>query len=389
LVSTILYAGVLQGCVVSLLVFRSRSSNRVLALLLSILTIDLFAEALYFSGDIRHLAHLMGIEVPLNFLYGPLLWWYCSILTQDVKVRFRQQWWQLIPAAITAVIWSGFYISPIQEKLSILTKLEALGATDETTLFFWLLHIIHGLFYSGWVLLKVRRYQVRLKESYSMVDGLQLRWLFILSSVCAFLWVGGLAQWLLLINNIEISTTLLMLPTLAIALALYGMGYMALITPDIFMVRPSSRPANLGNKIPHEESTNRVDQNKKGFQLSVERIQLIERKLVTAMESDLLYKQADLKLRDLSEYLKTPEHHLSKVLNEAIKQSFYDYVNYYRLTAVKALLANPNMKNRSVLDLGLEAGFNSKSTFYSLFKQAESSTPAQYRNQLLKKTQQE
>ena len=59
--------------------------------------------------------------------------------------------------------------------------------------------------------------------------------------------------------------------------------------------------------------------------------------------------------------------------------SFYDYVNGLRVEAVKATLARPQSNGRSVLDIALECGFGSKSTFNAAFRKATGMAPSAYR----------
>jgi len=56
-------------------------------------------------------------------------------------------------------------------------------------------------------------------------------------------------------------------------------------------------------------------------------------------------------------------------------------VNSYRIAAVKAALLDPAREDRSFQRLFEEAGFNSKSTFNTLFKRATGMTPSEYRRQ--------
>ena len=80
----------------------------------------------------------------------------------------------------------------------------------------------------------------------------------------------------------------------------------------------------------------------------------------------------------LSETLKIPKHHLTEVLNNKMGKNFFQFVNEYRVDAVKKLLSNP--KNRySIEAIGYECGFNSKSTFFSVFKNMTQQTPMEYK----------
>jgi AraC-like DNA-binding protein len=85
----------------------------------------------------------------------------------------------------------------------------------------------------------------------------------------------------------------------------------------------------------------------------------------------------------LSEELNISTSHFSKVVNSVSKQNFSDYINSYRVEQSKKLLADPAFENYTIVAIGLECGFNSKSTFYTAFKKFTSQTPTEFRSQNL------
>ena len=52
-----------------------------------------------------------------------------------------------------------------------------------------------------------------------------------------------------------------------------------------------------------------------------------------------------------------------------LEQNFYSYINQYRVEVVKTMLANNEQAKYSTVGIGEAAGFNSKSSFYTNFKQ--------------------
>lgn len=108
-------------------------------------------------------------------------------------------------------------------------------------------------------------------------------------------------------------------------------------------------------------------------------------RLKTLMASEKLYKNAGLKLNDVAKQLKITPHTLSQLLNDNLKISFPMYLNQYRIEEAKLnIKSQPNLTLESI---GYECGFNSKSTFYSVFKKLTQTTPAQYQKSLAQNTQ--
>jgi len=91
------------------------------------------------------------------------------------------------------------------------------------------------------------------------------------------------------------------------------------------------------------------------------------------------YLEPELTLAQLSEEVKIPTYYLSHVINEKLGCTFLDFINGYRVEAAKAKLTDPTFSHYTILSIAYEAGFNSKSTFYSVFKRQTGMTPSQYR----------
>ena len=77
--------------------------------------------------------------------------------------------------------------------------------------------------------------------------------------------------------------------------------------------------------------------------------------------------------------IQIPSYQVSQAINEGLKKNFYELVNGYRVEEAKRLLADERNKNNTILSVGFEAGFNSKTTFNTVFKKFTGLTPTEYR----------
>ena len=100
---------------------------------------------------------------------------------------------------------------------------------------------------------------------------------------------------------------------------------------------------------------------------------------MTTMDRDRPWRDSELTLADLATLLDTTPHKLSEVLNSEIGQTFYDFVNGYRVREVQRRIAAGEARKLTMLALALDAGFASKSTFNTVFKKHTSQTPSDYR----------
>lgn len=69
----------------------------------------------------------------------------------------------------------------------------------------------------------------------------------------------------------------------------------------------------------------------------------------------------------------------SEIINGFAQQSFYEFINQHRGEEATRLLTDDSQRHLSVTDIGLQAGFNSNSTFFTHFKKRLQQTPRQYR----------
>ncbi|WP_237443362.1 helix-turn-helix domain-containing protein [Sinobacterium norvegicum] len=55
------------------------------------------------------------------------------------------------------------------------------------------------------------------------------------------------------------------------------------------------------------------------------------------------------------------------------------FVNNYRIEAARRILLDPDTSNMPIVELAIEVGFKSKSSFYDAFKRATNMTPTQFK----------
>lgn len=104
----------------------------------------------------------------------------------------------------------------------------------------------------------------------------------------------------------------------------------------------------------------------------------IQRKLAEAMTTRRLHHDNRVSLRGLCDSLKENPHYVSQVINQDLATNFHDLIKKHRVE--DAMTALVNEPDKSVLDIALAVGFNSKSTFNAAFRQHAGMTPREYRN---------
>jgi AraC-like DNA-binding protein len=100
------------------------------------------------------------------------------------------------------------------------------------------------------------------------------------------------------------------------------------------------------------------------------------------MDEKRPYMNAELKLADLALEINYPIHEISQVLNQDLNQSFSDFVNKYRVEEVKRRLEDKAFQKYTLMAIAQQCGFNSKTSFYRIFRNETGKTPAEYLNDL-------
>jgi AraC-like DNA-binding protein len=215
-------------------------------------------------------------------------------------------------------------------------------------------------FYALLSLRSLYAYRRSVKDNYSTIQRIDLSWLrFVLYGFIVWRSLGIIetALYFLVKNDCVILVYIASLIVFLVFVSI--MVFRGLSQPQIF----------LGHGDPKQDRV----------VLPKEKVSTYVKRLKACMESEKPYINSELTLDTLSEMTSIPSRHLSKVLNEELKQNFFDFVNRYRVEEAKKLLRAPNYRNYTILAVAFEAGFNSKSTFNLIFKKYTHRTPSQYR----------
>ena len=97
------------------------------------------------------------------------------------------------------------------------------------------------------------------------------------------------------------------------------------------------------------------------------------------METQEPYLDASLSMYQLAKQVNMPVPELSQLINHKLNKHFFDFVNEYRVKKAMEILRNPDNSKMTVLEVLYEVGFNSKSSFNTVFKKYTGKTPTQYR----------
>lgn len=103
-----------------------------------------------------------------------------------------------------------------------------------------------------------------------------------------------------------------------------------------------------------------------------------------AMTETKLYLNPSLSLSDVITHTQLSQKTISAVLNQYMGQSFNEYVNGFRVKAVKVKIADEQSQHLTLSGIAFSCGFNSQATFQRVFKTFTNQTPGQFAKSIKK-----
>ena len=104
-----------------------------------------------------------------------------------------------------------------------------------------------------------------------------------------------------------------------------------------------------------------------------------KQKITDLLQQSKVYEDPELSLTQVAKQLKTNPSIISKVINQGFELNFNDFVNNYRIEAVKQKLKAGEQKTQTLLGIAFDCGFNSKATFNRAFKKFTGVSPKEWR----------
>jgi len=307
----------------------------------------------------------------LLLLCGPFIYFYTqSVLYKDFTVNGKKLLHFIPFIAVTALTETSYLAAGYQKQVEILNsvlerKMPALAYIASLIIY------IHFFIYLLTAFALVKQYSRAAANRYSSAKKVTLQWL---KTIIAFFLVLMLVT--LLGNYLsyqKMAGGFFFVLTLTVFLLLAFIIFMlfkALRNPEIFALLEEKEVQEAAQSIKYASSP-----------LPDTEKTLILAKLQQYMLTQKPYLEPELTLDKLAAQTAVKPKILSQVINELLQQNFFEFINSYRLQEAKRLLTNPADKKITVLEVMYEVGFNSKSSFNTLFKKDTGLTPSDFKRQ--------
>lgn len=346
---------------------RHAYSNRLLALFLFCFSFIHVQHVLLQSGVLRYIPLFDPFCGIVLSILGPLFYFYVRSLTGcELK---RSDFWHLL------ICLPGFFHLVFLLSTKNTNELTAYyylkhGESHEYTTINTLLLVGMLLYFIIYLLLSIRsinRYLKTVKQEYSKIETIRLKWLkelIWLLAIFSFL----LCPVVLYVANIVVSSLVLGYFSTFIYFIIV---YKSLNTSVIFTTDLSQFVA------PTTTAKPRYTNSAQSLERILEQGQLITDFLAN---NPLLYNE-NLSLKQMADELDMPPYVLSEVINRYFDKSFFDLINSARIEKAKTELMHLDTLNITIEGIGYNCGFGSKAAFYRAFKKVTGLTPTSYLKQ--------
>ena len=381
--------GLFQGVFLALLLFigASHITQRILGIWCLCLGLNFLFPFFLAYPPANWVSALTGWIIFTPALYGTLCYWYCQF--NLCKKKFKaSQLWHLSLFFIIILLETPYLTMPINEQLNLQQQFAQNPQAVEIilqqfSLAYWPHQLASLLLFSQAYVYLALSAQLILGQQRQIIDQRADYHPYL------FVWLWGFIS---LVTGIWLCKSIAFLfshlSILSIVADFFIIGLIYIISllswkyPHLLRLKSSTSYQTTTNTkntntLPTEPKATKKSQSTSLLNNSTHSI--IAQQLIHEMQTKQYFTDPDISLAKLAQNLKISPHQLSETLNQHLQQNFYHFINQWRVKfVINSLQDKPN---QTLLTLAYSAGFNSKSTFNSVFKKYQGCSPSAYRNQ--------
>lgn len=327
-----------------------------------------------YEGKVEWPLTVHKLRDDIGYLKSPLLYlFFLATIYTNIKLQCKHLL-HLFPFLVVILIFTPRFYA-VSEQARVLFAQNYLLQPE--AIFSAVFAHLQNAFYLLLTFIALGRYKKVIVENYANQQRFNYRWLYKLAWLLSLVFLFTLGKnlykyWgdnLWLLNNIR--------SLLALVLLLFLSWIMlhALFHPTLFRgISTDQQPIALvqTKQKTAKKSTPQLKSGQEGIEKKIHTLQ-------QAMTQRALYLDPSLSIDSLAEKVNLPTKEVSILINHYLNKHFYDFVNEYRIKKAIEILENPGNYQLTMQEVLYDVGFNSKSSFYTLFKKYTQMTPKEYR----------
>lgn len=343
--------GIIHGIIFSLIIaFNKKLHSKTNTFLVLTVLALVFSNLQYWLIDVELYDEKPDfIFIPFEFLMLPFFYFYVkSYLEKNISIK---EYFTLLFLFVFTIIY----------QLIFTTKYFSFKLIDSLNLILEYISIIFSLTLIFLVFNTIIKYEKKVFSNHSIkIETKWLKTILILGVILCIIWFLSLNYF-----DFTHSGYYRFYPLwIGISILIYWIGYTSILKTNIYNDIKEIKRIKKNKK-----STSRKNQKQK-----IDSFKQIENILI----EQKLYLNQNLSLHTLSKISNFSEGYISQLINSKSNLNFNDFINLLRVNEAKRMLENPLFKNYTITSIGLEAGFNSKASFYRAFKKITKKTPTEY-----------
>lgn len=376
-----------------ILIYSCPKNCNAVFLALYLLFLSTYGLTHHFATDnnsIIELAVTYNHFSPFWVLIGPMIYFYVRGTLSDNNKWRQNDWIHFIPFILFLINVTPYFFVPFKEKIELVTQIQKnLNQLRDLKVnlifgpkFSFLFRSIQLLGYqiAGIIILyQYEKMDVSINVS-SNQKKIVTRWLWILLGVSVLLslsFFSAVAPFLVGSDSpIRVSNH----PYLFIAgLSLLLIGTSLLFFPQILYGVPIYKGATDSSFNKKIELANNFEKEK--LVDKDDPFIILGEKIITYMKDQKPYLNEEFSVHDLAIAMNVPDHHISYCCHSILNQKFTTLKNKFRIEYAKELLRSGATKELTLDAISKQAGFQTRSNFYFVFKNEVGVSPLEFLEQ--------
>jgi len=376
-------AGILQAILLAALTYfhpkSDRSVNIFLSLYILCVSILMLIPVVQKLFSWQAMLYLM----PFPLLIGPFLYLYVRSFKETIT--WRKAWPHFLLFFIFLILDYMFLPSLVNKYPGSHRMPEeiVLDPASDIRITIRIIRNVQMIIYYFLAQRALKSYQKSIHHLFSEVSRISLAWMRWVINGYLFLIISLLILFYFVVQFPDQFELVIVVNMAIITPYIYLITFKGLTQPTLWQIKANGQKENIENEILQAEKIESLKKDEKNIQplkrVQENKIEEIISRIQKIMKEEKLYQETQLTLQDLAIKIEFPSYQVSQAINEGMNMNFYDLVNSYRVEEAKRLLLDEKSKNFTILSVGFEAGFNSKTTFNTVFKKFTGKTPTEYR----------
>ncbi|MFA5649158.1 MAG: helix-turn-helix domain-containing protein [Bacteroidales bacterium] len=323
---------------------------------------------LYFTQQFDTYYYFDSVYILAYLLVYPLYHIYVRLLTVDSHINLKKHLRFIVaPVVVFILTLVGYAIMGKERGVEYIVNIMVQGESPSTSIqkfmvILFLLGRLTFLFQTVFYLILsfklIRKNNLKIENYYSNVENRGLRWLQLLNISFGLASLSSAILVVLGRNLFLHNSILLIFPSIIFSILLFFIGFMGSNQRAVFTEIENTPDLQDEGKSP----------------------QKLKAKLEQLFEKEMIYKNQDLKIWDISFMLGVNSTHITDLIKTEYNRNFRTHVNHYRFEHAKALIySNPNLSNQQIAEL---AGFGTVKSFFRAFQASEKISLIQFRRRV-------